>query len=259
MNTNLVFFAATLGAHAIHFETGFRQKDVRFLVELFLNWMNSKSTVESQALHNTQIMRHLERAAHEGLVKKQIKKGKQPWYRLNRGGLIEMARALTKKEIDPFNSMGDFYFSYQFIVNYKLRIRELIQDETMVLPRAIILELEQIFDESHYLSETIRSLELELKTLKIRINDSEKTTSLYREMKKHGKDQKEIFSAIDKNYPYELHNQKRLSELLAEFPIAMAEWELGQANTNRIEMMWKPRAQILEYHLKLLKSMRQEK
>ena len=57
------FHAATLGAESNFRHRGFRQKDFRFLLELFANWMECSLPGGGLGLHNAQVARYLEDTA----------------------------------------------------------------------------------------------------------------------------------------------------------------------------------------------------
>ena len=80
--------AAAIAAHARFSSRGFRQKDLRFLLELFWNWVESAMVGPSIAIQNVQIARYLDTLAQEGFAKR-LAGGKSPRYRLTRVGLLE--------------------------------------------------------------------------------------------------------------------------------------------------------------------------
>src|SRR5262245_46249871 len=55
-----VIHAAVIAAEATGRDEGFRQRDVRFFVELFSNWLESTTGNRALAVHNTQVKRHLD-------------------------------------------------------------------------------------------------------------------------------------------------------------------------------------------------------
>lgn len=258
MYQSIVLAAAVLGSHIVFHNRGFRQKDVRFFMELFANWLDSKDSEVNLRIHNTQIMRYLEQLNKEGFVQKRTSGGTKHFYQLTRAGVMEMARQVVEMDSDPLRAMPSFFFVYQFVINYKHWISESLLNNSQSWSRSLVLELEEIFDEKQILESAIRSVEFELKRLDLRISDSEKTSVLYQKMKNSGAKEKEIFKLIDDEYPYELHHQRRLSEVLNEMAPSLASWELGDANKTRIQFMWKPRQKWLQDLLRLLKEMRRQ-
>ena len=92
----VLFDAAAIGAHARFSTRGFRHIDLRFLVELFSNWLECALEGPSLAVENTQIARYLAGLAQEGLAK-QLGGQAQPRYRLTRVGLVENLTGLVNR------------------------------------------------------------------------------------------------------------------------------------------------------------------
>jgi hypothetical protein len=70
------FIAAILAAQFQFQKKGFRQKDVRFLIELFTNWMESTLGEVTLPLQNVQISRYLTHLCKNDIAKKL--RGKNP-------------------------------------------------------------------------------------------------------------------------------------------------------------------------------------
>jgi hypothetical protein len=237
------FFSSVLAAHSSSSLEGFRQKEVRFYMELFSNWVFVKINSEPFPLHNTQIMRSLENMVRLGLVKKQGRKN-PPRYKLTRAGLIKTLHDLVALPLA--DSYSEFFFVYQFIVNYKSRIIDLLNQDSRQFSRSNALEVEFMMDEKKYLHRQLELVDHEIRHLKERILDSEKTISLFTQLKADKVDMAKIFKTIETKYPYELNNQKRLSQLLNEMPASQREREITVANQNRVNLFWKPKLKHLE-------------
>lgn len=237
------FYASVLAAHSSSTLDGFRQREVRFYMDLFSNWVFVKINSEPFPLHNTQIMRSLENMVRLGLIKKLARKN-PPRYKLTRAGLIKLINDLVSLPLG--DSYSDFFFVYQFIVNYKARIIDLLNQDSLHFSKANFLDIEFLMDERKYLQRQMELVEYEVRHIKERISESEKSIALFREMKADKIDSAKIFKAIELKYPYELNNQKRLSQLLHEIPEPLREREMTDANQNRVNLFWKPKLQHLE-------------
>lgn len=123
--------AAGLAAHARAQGGGFRQRDVRFLVELFSNWLQSTLDGYVIPLSNTQISRYLDGLVGESYLKRLNRKG-YPQYRLTRAGLIELLNLIVRPEV--VLEKEHFLFCYTFIASYRERIWRLIEAEGKKLP-----------------------------------------------------------------------------------------------------------------------------
>ena len=103
-----IFFAtATVGAHANASKSGFRQRDVKFLIELFSNWVESSLGTFSIPVQNTQVSRYLSGLADEGYARRISRKGR-PTYRLTRIGLIELISRIVERNY--ISQKEEFFF-----------------------------------------------------------------------------------------------------------------------------------------------------
>ena len=103
---------AVLGAHVNGRARGFRQNDVRFMIEVFTNWVESAEENPSLPVQNTQISRYLDNLIDEGFARAVSEKS-FPRYRLTRTGVIEMMSRIVHRPY--FNQREHFYFVFYFI------------------------------------------------------------------------------------------------------------------------------------------------
>ena len=104
--------AATIAAHASVYQDGFRQRDVRFLLQLFLNWVERTLGNSPMPISNTQVYRYLEDLVKEGYAKAN-RRATQPVYRLTRVGLLELVNRIVNKRED--NLPDQFFFLCYFL------------------------------------------------------------------------------------------------------------------------------------------------
>lgn len=237
--------AATIAAHANAASDYFRQKNVRFLIELFFNW-TEEGIVQ---INNTQVLRHLQNLVDDGLAKKSIK-AKHPRYRLTRPGLLEIVRRLTDNP--AVESPAQFLFLYYFIRSYGPRITELVENEGSDFPTAIKLEIASLLDSAKLLNTEIESVKLKIRKLTERIKEVEKAHYLTKSLLKKGKSVPEVVRQINSNFPYSLNSQKPLTELFSELPVDGGRWELEQGNIQRVNVLWKNSKTMKENYLQLL-------
>lgn len=247
-----VFFAAAaIAAHASSPEQGFRQRDVRFLIELFTNWVDMTAASETLILNNTQIQRYLDALCWEGYARK-ISKEKFPRYRLSRIGLVELLSRLSLRDgpVQPQH----FFFIYYFVRNYQSRLIELIKQEGKQFPPAMRIEIESLLDHSRLLREEKKRADIEFRKWEERARDALKSSQLASQLFAKGVPVLEAVEKIEKLYPYELNSQKPLSELIASIPEEMAAWELAPGNKHRVHQLYHPsRDMIAAYRSILLK------
>lgn len=240
------FACAAVAAHATRAadskQPGFRQRDVRFFIELFSNW--SETTLSDCVLRvqNTQISRFLRGLVAEGYARLSARKGRDSFY-LTRIGLIELiTRAVSRSY---FEQREQFFFVYYFVANYKGIISELVQREGQQFPPALQMELQSLLDESSFLDRQLTRARSELEKLERRIHDAQATIELARDGVAQGLSLEDIVREAQRKYPYELNSQKPLKELISDIPERSRLWELEKGNQMRIEQIWKPGHELL--------------
>ena len=244
--------AAVIAAHANSPTTEFRQRDVRFLIELFSNWVEHSIGIPVGGLQNTQISRYLEQLCDDGLCSKSVS-GNLPQYRLQRIGVIELLGRVTHIPNHVQAELG--FFACYFIYNYRERLWALVDQEGKRFPLALRIELESLLDYSTLLSKLIAQAEIELRKLKVRISDAKQASTLAIELQAKGHTAQEIAQAIEKEYPYELNSQKPLSELISALHEPHGLWELGDGTRRRSIDLWQPSKIMLEAYLGALKDL----
>lgn len=263
MNDSLVkrhqLFIATalIGAHAQYPEIGFRHKHVRFLMELFSNWVEVNlpgSMIEAQ---NTQIARYLAALVKEGYARKINRKG-YPLYRLTRVGLIELlSRGVNSTYL---HDKDFFFFLYFFVTNYRDRLIELVRQEGSQFPPAMQIEIEELLDSKKLVERELAHATKELKRLELRIQDSRRTVNYARQSLRDGMEIDQIVKEAEKRWPYELNSVKPLSELISEVPPEAREWEIITGNEMRRKHIWERSGNLLSAYITELKAyLREEK
>ncbi len=240
--------AATLAAHASSDDSGFRQRDVRFFAELFLNWAEDIGGA-SQALQNTQVLRHLEGLVKEGYSRK-VRGKSAPTYRLTRLGLLEEASRLTR--IRESTSASQFLFVVSFLRSYGERIERLVEREGKQFPLSLKLELKALLDTEALLSGELQRVIRAISRLERRIADSEETSALCRRRAAAGVPFGQVVEEVEERYPYELNTQRPLSELISGIAPDQRRWELEEGTLVRSRNIWVPQLALLkEYRLQL--------
>lgn len=237
-----LFDAAAIGAHARFSAQGFRQKDLRFLIELFSNWLESAMEGPSLAVENTQIARYLDVLVNDGLAK-QTGGPKQPRYRLTRVGLMEsLARLVHRRHWWPIE---EFFFVYHFLESYHARIEALIAKEGSMFPCTMKLEIAQLLDLKSLVARQEQLLDREIAKLDLRIGDCRKTSELARKLKERGIASDLILKEIQEKVPYQLNNQKPMAELFRETPEENWIWEMEVGSQQRAVRIFTPLKELL--------------
>jgi hypothetical protein len=246
--------AACVAAHANASEPGFRQRDVRFLSELFANWISHSVDAEATTLANTQVQRYIEQLVVDGYARVSMR-GARPSYRLTRIGLIELLGRLVPgaRYVQP----EQFAFVYYFIKNYRQRLIAVVETEGKQFPQAVRLEIEALLDYTTLVRAQLRAAELELQKLEQRLQDSEQSGALAARLLKRGEPLSVVAAEIERLHPYELNSLKPLSELMAEIPPDLARWELETGAQRRAADLWVPVKAVLVAHVNSLRKMLQ--
>jgi hypothetical protein len=247
----VVLCAAILAGHSTYSEQGFRQRDVRFLFDLFSNWIGASFERSVSDIQNTQIARFLEDLRNEGFLKKNVQPMK-PSYRLTRLGLIDLLNRITNQSTAY---QEEFLFLFYFIKNYRNRLITLVEKEGAQFPLSVKLELQSLLDVRSLVSREIARIEKEILKIESRINDADATSQLTKVKQKAGATLGEIINEAERKYPYELNSQKPLGELINSIPIDQRIWELEIGNIRRCEEIWSPTRQILKAYLAELRKL----
>jgi hypothetical protein len=245
--------AGCLGAQAIFSSDGFRQKDLKFLIEMFSNWVDITLKDRVLAVHNTQIMRYLNSLVADGWAQKVSRKG-QPRFRLTRLGLISLITQLVQRP--PQFPLEHFFFGFHMIDAYRDQIESLVKSEGQQFPAVLKIELDALFDLQRILDNQLSYVRVELQKLKQRISDSESVEAMVKNMRREKKNVKEIAAEIDRCYPHDLHSQKPLAQIYGQLPKPVADWILDVAIAKRREQIWIPISEILEKHIVVLEQLK---
>jgi DNA-binding PadR family transcriptional regulator len=246
--------AGVIAAHASSTAPGFRQRDVRFLIELFSNWVETSFEGQVLEVNNTQVLRYLETLVDEGFARQDSRRSRsRPRYRLTRSGLIELLGRLVPQalHIQPEH----FFFLYYFLRNYRPLIERLIESEGKRYPLALRYEVQSLLDIDSLVEQQLRYAELELRRLDERIHDSVRGGKLAEKLFAENRSLAEVAEEIEARYPYELNSQQPLTELIAGVPEDLGAWELSTGALRRVEDLWNPSRAMLLTYLECLKKL----
>lgn len=223
---------------------GFRQKDVHFYFDLFSNWM--ESSLGKRNLQNIQIQRYLDQ-----LVKKQIlKKNNKLIYTCQDVGLLPVLEEISIiKDDDPLEL---FFFQYHILQIYHEQLFSMVVDKKIHLPHGLKIELKYILDKKVLVQKQRERITKEIEKLQLR---SEETLSMEKtalKLMKEGKGVSTVVGVVEKIYPYQLNNQKKMSELYSKLDPNLQKAELTQHARQRVEMLWNPLVNYYQDYMKRL-------
>jgi hypothetical protein len=231
---------------------GFRQKDVRFLLGLFLNWVDSTVKNVEESVHNTQISRYLDGLVRGGFASVKTGAGRKR-YQLGRAGMLELVGRITRVPVQA--PLEQFFFAHYFVKTYRARLTELVAAKENRLPRSLQLELEALLDPEEMRTQQLRAVQLEIRKLESRIQETLGAAALSAKLEKEGTAVEEMVRAVEQKFPYDLNNAKPMSELFHEVPPHLRGWELTVGNRNRAEILWGPMRDYLRDYAEILKDL----
>ena len=241
--------AALLGAHIQKKDTGFRQRDVKFLMELFWNWQSSVvSRSHMEPVHNNQMKRTLQQLVQDSMA--TMSRSKPPKYKLTRAGLISILEQIRNEALT--GSFDAFLFGRYLFQTYRDRFSALVQNTGTNTPLAFRHEIKELLDTESLEEQKRSSLKKAIAYLKERISETEKTVNFSTKQLSQKIDLQELARQVETMFPYELNYQKPLTQLFKDLPEDLQKWELTEGNRLRIEILWKIKLRILEDQLKLL-------
>jgi hypothetical protein len=243
--------SGVLAAHASHSEKGFRQRDARFFVELFVNWAEDLGP-SGRTIQNTQLSRYIEGLVREGYARRLSARG-APLYRLTRIGLLEILTRIASPS--PSVTPSHFLFLVCFIRSYKYRIEALIAAEGHQFPVALKLELAALLDVDELIRSERKRVKHAIMRIERRIDDALGTSELARHRLASRVPFEDVVREAEAKYPYELNSMKPLSELISSLVPDQRRWELEEGNTIRAKTIWKPQQAMLEEYLRQLQSL----
>lgn len=232
---------------------GFRQRDVRWLLEFFANWIEPSFEAQGLPIKNTQISRYLENLHKEGLARKYTRKS-NPRYSLTPLGLVELMHRVLQKNYFP--QKEHFFFLFSFMVNYKPRIQEVIEAEKKRFPHALQLELKELFNPDALLDRQLYYTKRELKKLQKRIEDQSGAAELTKNIMNDTQDYIEMAEKVEKQFPYTLYTKKPLRQMLSETTQRHGIWELTVGGIRRNRLMWGQIKEMLELHITQLEELK---
>lgn len=242
METSLLLFysSSLIALHAQQPQASFRQRDIRFYMELFINWAEYAGSFRQIRLHNTQISRVTKQFSDKGHLKQ---KHSTQEYELTAIGLAECLRNIFLEDIS--NRYQYLFFKIYFLSNYAPRIRDLMATDRRSIPLGLKIEIEPLLDTGQLIRDALSQANKDKNHLEQRIQDAEKMPELVRKLLKNNTKWNDIVLAVEKVYPYELNSMKSLSELCSTLSEETVRWELTEGSIHRSTEMWRPQLRML--------------
>lgn len=247
----LFFGAAVLSAHStVADDKSFRQKDVKFFIDLFLNWFAETDIAFLPSFQNTHVLRYLTGLVKSGLLKENSKKTR-PLYRLTRVGILEILEMMTSDKIAT--SRSQFHFLVYFLTSYGKLLTELIEKEGASFPPGLKIELLALLDVKSIISKEILRTEKKLLKLRNRIDVATKVEKLVEARLGAGASFSDLAQEVESKFPYDMNSVVPLSHLLSSLHPKQRLWEIKVGDTLRRDIIWSSEEKALEAFLMNLK------
>jgi hypothetical protein len=241
--------SATLAAHASFIEQGFRPRDLKFFLELFLNWIE-EIDAPSYQVQNTQITRYVEDLVENGFAKGTDRRGVRV-FALTRLGVLELLTRLVHSRNATHSSTT--LFRICFVRSYRPWLERLVQREGEVFPHSLQLEVAALLDVAALVSSEIKRVERAIARTERRIKDAVETSKLTTNRLASHVPFTEIVEEVEARYPYELNTMKPLRELMASIAPDQRRWEFQEGGIIRVKTLWEPQLALLKELLRRLK------
>ncbi len=248
-----VFFAtATLASGLQAKNHQFRQRDLRFFLELFSNWLEVLPDASPLTAQNTQISRYLDGRAREGILRRSVKRG-TPWYFLTPVGLVELVQRVVS---GPYLQQKEqFFFAYYFIKSYRPKLTAFVKERGSRFPYAQRIRLESLWDEKKMVIGQIEQTRQAMRQLDQRMEEAKATDRYVRDGIRKNKSDQAILKGLSREFPYALSSQKSLTELISALPKEARAWELREGYRKRVEDMHVPFRHYLAHYQRALQQL----
>lgn len=243
--------AAAVAAQAVGLDAGFRQRDVRFFVELFSNWLQSTTGKFSLAVHNAQVQRQLDVLVSARWAKRTGRT--PPRYLLTPEGLVELLGRMVLRQ--DLTRLDEFFLVYHILDAYGSRLHDMLGQSGPLTSRTLAAHVRELLDPRAFVERERRRVQSELNRLAQRIDESLKTSELTRRLLARGEPLDQVIAEVQRRYPYELNSQKPLDELLHALPAPWRRAELEQAAERRASSLWGPTREMLVAYDRVLASL----
>jgi hypothetical protein len=240
--------AAVVAAQATLGNDGFRQRDVRFYISVFSNWLEATTGAWTLDLHNAQVQRYLDLLVKSGWAKRPGRK--PPRYCLTPEGLIRLLERIGQRK--SLKRMDEFFFVLHIFHAYGDRLRGLVRQSGPFNSKSLSVDLDELLDFRRLIARERERVLRESLRLSVRIKESRATSELTRSMLNQGRSLDDVVREIERQFPYEMNSQKPLGELFEQLPAPFRRVELEHIAELRATTLWEPTLALLQSYLAVL-------
>jgi hypothetical protein len=244
--------AAMLAAYINNTEDGFRQKDVKTYLQLFLAWAEPCffDNASTWMLCNSQIARLLGELEQSGHLKRTSNKKMRPKYRLSGEGYsLLVADVISQKDkVQP----RLFFFSHFFVVTYaKPLLRAMV---SLDVPG---LKLEPwLRHPERLVNAQLQKLGEEIAEVEAHSRAYENAARLGSEAFVAGKSVLQVASDIGKAGFHQVQAELPMTDLISEVSGSKARWEIETGSLVRRDLLCAPTLMMLRSYRAALEGLR---
>jgi len=243
---DLLIAASTIGCHASSGKGGFRQRDLKRMLQFSGSWAYPEFDEGGVPVENTQIRRYLDGLVSEGFARRNAR-GDQPKYSLTRIGLIELVSTMVDRGF--FYNKEEFFYLYFIVRDYQYGLKRVIEREGAKLSYATRLELEELFNSKAVVKRQLYYARREVKKSKKRISDQKELAAFVSQSVRNELPFDELVSLVDQRFPYCFNTALPFTQFISNLTQKQIIWELTNGCLKRCEHIWKPALEALELHV----------
>ena len=248
LENEAVVAAAAVAAQATLGLDGFRQRDVRFYIGLFSNWLEAMSGSWTLVLHNAQVQRYLESLVRRRWAKRIARS--PPRYQLTAEGLACLLGRMAERK--SLKRLDEFFFVLHVFHAYGDRLRSLVAQAGPFRSKFLSVNLDELLSVDRLVAREREQVDREIERLARRIQESKATSVLAQSLLAEQRPLADVIATIEQRYPYELNSQKPLGELFAQMPEPFRRVELEQVTELRARYLWEPTRELLTSYRSIL-------
>jgi len=248
LENEAIVAAAVVAAQATLGLDGFRQRDVRFYIGLFSNWLEAMSGSWTLDLHNAQVQRYVENLVPRRWAKRIGRS--PPRYQLTAEGLVRLLERVGERK--NLKRLDEFFFVLHVFYAYGDRLRSLVTQAGPFRSKFLSVNLDGLLSVDQLVARERAQVEREIERLALRIQESRATSTLSQSLFAQQRPLAEVIATIEQRYPYELNSQKSMGALFSQLPDPFRRVELEQVAELRARYLWEPTHELLTAYLSIL-------
>lgn len=244
---------STLAAYGVSRSGQFRQRDIRYFIDLFSNWIDPTGQNDLLvSIQNTQIARFVEALIADGKAQ-QVVSSKQKRYVLVIDGLPALVRQVQGRNY--IYSPSVTFFLYLFFTDY---FAPYVQGRLQSGPKRYHTILKRLYD----VASPGLFIETQLFHIDARLREFERVFLIQRDTDALLAESEgtvpagELLEDTESAGAFFLHSEKPLKKLLSRGGYDRIEWEATEGRHHRLQLLWQSELSRLQLFRKQLQEIR---